>query len=117
MLSATSVSGYPCLEKISLLCLKAIFFGFIPPTLVAKYGRESPAIMSPFWLIFPVFFQILAFSEWKKKEIGHDKNEQDIVWSLFRRNVARQVNLSLRNAYIVVSIVFLQLTSTDARST
>ena len=48
--------------------------------------------MSPFWLIFPVFFQILAFSEWKKKEIGHVKNEQDIVWGRFRRNVARQVN-------------------------
>ena len=73
--------------------------------------------MSPFWLIFPVFFRILAFSEWKKKEIGHVKNEQDIVWSRFRRNVARQVNFSLRNAYIVVSIVFLQLTSTDTRGT
>ena len=45
--------------------------------------------MSPFWLIFPVFFQILGFSEWKKKGIGHVKNEQDIVWSRFRRNVAR----------------------------
>ena len=65
------------------------FFCFIPPTLVAKYESKSPAIMSPFWLIFPVFFQILAFSEWKKKEIGHVKNEQDIVWSRFRRNVAR----------------------------
>ena len=74
-------------------------------------------MMSPFWLIFPLFFQILAFSEWKKKEIGHVENEQDIVWSRFRRNVARQVNLSLRHAYMVVSIVFLQLTSTDARGT
>ena len=57
---------------------------------------------------FPVFFQSLSFSEWKKKEIGNVKNKKDIVCSRFHRNVARQVNFTLRHAYIVVSIIFLQ---------
>ena len=98
-------------------CALRRFFCFITPTLVAKNESETPAIMSPFWRNFPVFFQIVAFSEWKKKDIGQVKNEQDIVWGRFRHNVARQVNFSLRHAYIVVSIVFLQLTSTDAHGT
>ena len=51
--------------------------------------------MSPFWSIFPVFFQILTVSEWKKKEIGNVKNEKTTVYSRFHRNVARQVNFSL----------------------
>ena len=54
--------------------------------------------MSPFGLTFTVFFfQILAFSEWKRKEVGNVKNEKNIVCSRFRRNVARQVNFSLRH--------------------
>ena len=63
-------------------------------SLFAKSESESPVIMSPFWLIFPVFLQILAFSEWKKQEIGNVKNEKYIVCSRFHLNLARQVNFS-----------------------
>ena len=104
-------------KSIIRCCALRRFFLFYSPNPRCQVWERESRLMSPFWLIFPVFFQILAFWEWKKKEIGHDKNEQDIVWSRFRRNVARQVNFSLRHAYIVVSIVFLQLTSTDARGT
>ena len=58
----------------------------------------------------------MAFSEWKKKEIGHVKNEKDIVCNRFHRSVARQVDFSLRHAYIMQTYISLQLTSTDARA-
>ena len=53
----------------SLLCLKAILFVLFPPSLGAKSESESPAIISPFWLIFLSFFRFWPFQSGKGKRL------------------------------------------------
>ena len=93
-------------------CALRRFFWFIPPILprCQIWERESHYNVSLLIDFFCLFSDSSLFRV-EKKEIGHVKNEKDIVCSRFHRNVARQGNFSLRHAYIVVSMIFLELTS------